>query len=673
VQIFKNLVTDVDTDDGPNNDTLPNDFQASFTIATGTPVETAAVHLTMGNPTSAIDSFATPNNFLMAKPDFAMSYNRDKGTANWVSWHLSSDWFTSGNRTDTFRPDPALPPTWYRVLQTDYSGSGYDRGHMCPSADRSITIPINQATFLMSNMVPQTPENNQGPWEDFEGYLRTLAACPGPCNELYIVSGPTGSIGTIANGHVTVPSSTWKVVLVLSKLDGNDVQRVNAATRTIAINIPNIGGIRETAWGDYLTTVSSVEQLTGYNFFSNVPQIVQNSIEAGSNGTNPPGVANESASTDEDQPVNVTLNAVSPDPAATYSYTISTSPAHGTLSASGATYTYTPAPNYNGTDSFTFRVNDGHATSNTATVSLTIRPVNDAPVLTAVPSSLTVDELTAASFTANANDVDGDSVTFSLVGAPAGATIASNGAFSWTPSEAQGPASYTFTVHASDGTASADAPVTIVVNEVNNVPVLASISAQTVILGNTLTFGASATDSDVPAQTIVYGLSSAPAGASIDTATGAFTWTPSGAQAGLTFNFTVTATDGVATTSTPVTATVVDDAAPVISPLTLSITQLWPANHKMVAVTVTYSATDAGDTAPSCTLKVSSNEPIDGLGDGDTAPDWSIVDAHHLQLRAERAGNGTGRVYTIGADCTDRFGNLSHSATVTVSVPLNSK
>ncbi len=579
VHIFSNLVTDQDTNDPPGYDNLPADFQWSFTIATGTPVETADVHLTMGNPSSAIPSFATPNNYLMEKPEYALSYNRDHGTANWVSWHLTDEWAGTGSRTDTFRPDPALPPFWYRVLQTDYSGSGFDRGHMCPSADRNISAPINQATFLMTNMVPQSPDNNQGPWAAFETYLRTLIPCPAVCKEVYIVSGPYGDAGTIAGGHVTVPEGTWKVVLVLPNLDGNDVQRVTPSTTTIAIRIPNATGIRNDDWTKYLTTVRSIEQLTGYDFFSNVPKIVQNSIEAGTNGVNPPGVANETATTDEDQAVSVTLNAVSPDPAATFSYSINSSPSHGTLTGSGATYSYTPAPDFNGSDSFTFSVNDGHATSNTATFSLTVTPVNDPPVLTGVPAT------------------------------------------------------------------------------------------QTVFLGNTFDFTAHATDVDVPVQTIVFGLSSAPAGASIDAATGVFAWTPSGGQAGQSFTFSVTASDGVATTSAPVSVTVIDNAPPVISPLILSTSSLWPANHKMVDLTVSYTATDAGDPAPACSLSVTSNEPVNGTGDGDTTPDWDIVDAHHLHLRAERAAGGSGRVYTIGAVCTDRFSNVAYSATVTVSVP----
>lgn len=87
----------------------------------------------------------------------------------------------------------------------------------------------------------------------------------------------------------------------------------------------------------------------------------------------------------------------------------------------------------------------------------------------------------------------------------------------------------------------------------------------------------------------------------------------------------------------------------------------------MVNVTIGYNATD--NCGPvSCSLSVSSNEPVNGTGDGDTAPDWEVVDAHHLRLHAERAGAGNGRVYTITISCMDGVGNSS-SRQVAVSVP----
>jgi uncharacterized repeat protein (TIGR01451 family) len=110
-----------------------------------------------------------------------------------------------------------------------------------------------------------------------------------------------------------------------------------------------------------------------------------------------------------------------------------------------------------------------------------------------------------------------------------------------------------------------------------------------------------------------------------------------------------------------------ENPPPAISGESVNMPSLWPANHKMVDVTVSYNVTDNCGT-PACTLTVTSSEPVDGLGDGDTAPDWEIVDRHHVRLRAERGGGGTGRVYTITITCMDSSG-ASSSKTVAVVVP----
>ena len=105
---------------------------------------------------------------------------------------------------------------------------------------------------------------------------------------------------------------------------------------------------------------------------------------------------------------------------------------------------------------------------------------------------------------------------------------------------------------------------------------------------------------------------------------------------------------------------------PTISGVSVDKPTLWPPDHKMVDVTVNYGAGDPCS-APVCTLSVSSSEPVNGIGDGNTSPDWVVVDAHHVQLRAERSGTGNGRVYTITINCKDAAGNMA-SSTVTVTV-----
>jgi endonuclease G len=128
----------------------------------------------------------------------------------------------------------------------------------------------------MTNFVPQTANNNSGPWEEFETYCRDLA---GQGNEIYIVSGPLGSVGKIANDRITVPQYTWKVVLILPNGD-NDRSRVYKATRAFGIVVPNFEPlVSSTPWRNFRVTVDKVEALTGYDFFTNVSAMTQMFIE----------------------------------------------------------------------------------------------------------------------------------------------------------------------------------------------------------------------------------------------------------------------------------------------------------------------------------------------------------------------------------------------------------
>ncbi len=173
-------------------------------------------------------------------------------------------------------------------------------------------------------------------------------------------------------------------------------------------------------------------------------------------------------------------------------------------------------------------------------------PVNHAPVLATVGAKL-VNEGSSLSFTAVATDSDNDALTYSLSNAPAGATInAATGVFSWTPTEAQGPGIYNVTVRATDNDGSPlsdEETIAITVNELNGAPVLASIGNRSIDEGSTLSFTATATDPDIPANSLSYSLSSAPAGATIDATSGVFSWTPTEAQGPGTYLATVRVTD----------------------------------------------------------------------------------------------------------------------------------
>ena len=226
-----------------------------------------SVHLTLGNPSGASASVGNPDNYLMVKPQYALFYNRSKGTANWVSWQLNKSWLGHMDRQNDFRPDDTLPPGWERVTPSVYSRSGYDKGHIAPSGDRTTSAQDNSETFLMTNMMPQTPDNNRHTWEGLEKYCRTLAK-----RGKELIAGPYGSQGTLKS-QVTIPQSTWKVVVILDR-PGN----VTTNTRVIAVNVPNQQGINYD-WRLYRVSLQTLEGLTGYHFLDNVPAATRDVVD----------------------------------------------------------------------------------------------------------------------------------------------------------------------------------------------------------------------------------------------------------------------------------------------------------------------------------------------------------------------------------------------------------
>ncbi len=261
---------------------------SSPTVSTKNPTQTTAGrddNMALGNPSSAAKS---KDNYLMAKPQYALSYNSGKGNSNWVSWHLSAAWMGDADRCNCFAPDAALPENLFKALPSHYTGSGFDRGHLCPSADRSASAADNEATFLMDNMTPQSPHLNQQTWMRLEDYCRKLAERG---MEMYIIAGGYGQGGvgsnsdakTIGNGAINVPAHFWKIIVVLPQGE-NDLQRITKDTRVIAVDMPNVPEVNARTWNFYQTTVSTIESATGYRFFSNLPPDVQAALKQKQDG-----------------------------------------------------------------------------------------------------------------------------------------------------------------------------------------------------------------------------------------------------------------------------------------------------------------------------------------------------------------------------------------------------
>lgn len=243
-----------------------------------------SLHMALGNPSDATPDEANPDNFLMVKDQYCLSYNNTNGGPNWVAWHLTASDIGNEARGD-FHPDDTLPEDFKMVTKSDYTGTKFDRGHVCNSKDRTNSRENNNATFFMTNILPQAPDNNQGPWRILEDFERSIAK---EGNELYIYAGAYGSGGTggkgvveenIDGGDINVPKVFWKVIVVLPE-GTDDLKRIDANTRTIAVCMPNTQGIRNTPWQTFVTTIGNVEKASGLQLLSVLPTATQQAIES---------------------------------------------------------------------------------------------------------------------------------------------------------------------------------------------------------------------------------------------------------------------------------------------------------------------------------------------------------------------------------------------------------
>ena len=236
----------------------------------------------------------------------------------------------------------------------------------------------------------------------------------------------------------------------------------------------------------------------------------------------------------------------------TQTFSLDAAPAGAGIDSVSGQFTWTPTEAQGpGVYPVTIRVTDNGTPAplnDTETFNITVNEINSAPVLTTI-GNLSANEGGLLSFTATATDSDlpANNLTYTLEGAvPSGASITTAGAFTWTPSEVQGPSTNTFTVRVTDnGTPTLNdfEVITIVVSEANGAPTLAAISSKTVNEGSPLAFTAVGNDLDTPTQVLTYSLSNAPSGASINSASGVFSWTPTESQGPSNYVVTVIVTD----------------------------------------------------------------------------------------------------------------------------------
>ena len=156
----------------------------------------------------------------------------------------------------SFITDTNLPPNFYWVASSDYTYSGYDRGHLCPSKDRTDFATNNDLVFFMSNIMPQAPTNNSGVWATFEGYCRSLVQSTNNYELLINTNGP-----------VSIPDYVWKIVVVVAPGSDMATNRITATNRVIALKIPNTNEATN-SWESYITSANQIQADTGLTFSS---------------------------------------------------------------------------------------------------------------------------------------------------------------------------------------------------------------------------------------------------------------------------------------------------------------------------------------------------------------------------------------------------------------------
>ncbi len=343
---------------------------------------------------------------------------------------------------------------------------------------------------------------------------------------------------------VTVNEDSNNNVITLS---GSDIEgdtltytiETAPANGTLSGTAPNLSYTPNTNYSGSDSFTFSISDGTSSSNIATVSITVTNINDA-------PIANDQSVTVDEDSNNNViTLNG-SDIEGDTLTYTVETAPANGTLGGTVPNLSYTPNTNYTGTDSFTFSINDGTTNSNTATISITIDNINDAP--TAIAQTISVDEDSNNNvITLSGSDIEGDTLTYTIETAPANGTLSGTAPnLSYTPNaNYSGSDSFTFSV--SDGTATSNtATISITIDNINDAPIA---TAQTISVNedsnnNVITLSGS----DIDGDTLSYTIESNPNNGTLSGTVPNLSYTPNANYTG-TDSFTFSINDGTATSN----------------------------------------------------------------------------------------------------------------------------
>lgn len=207
----------------------------------------ASDHLKYGTPSTT--------GTMITRIGYVLLHDNTKKEPLWVSYELTSDRLNGpATRTDNYKADPLLP-SGSRAELSDYSGSGYDRGHMCPAADNHFSITAMNECFYLSNMCPQLHALNAGKWESLESQIRTFTQSKGVC---WVICGPifSGTASTIGTNHVWVPSAFYKIV----------VYAHGGGVEVVGFEMPNDSTPNNLS--SYMVKIDDIETQTGLDFLN---------------------------------------------------------------------------------------------------------------------------------------------------------------------------------------------------------------------------------------------------------------------------------------------------------------------------------------------------------------------------------------------------------------------
>ena len=236
------------------------------------PAAPGSPHLALGEPRDADPS----DDLLLDHREFVLSFNGRRQVPNWVAWRLVAEDLGEAPRSGAFHADELLPPGMPGPRPRDYAHSGFERGHMCPSGDRTATEVANEETFVMTNMQPQRHALNAGPWEGLERFERSLATAG---QQLFVVAGGVFDEppDTLPSG-IAVPRASFKIIVALGRAE--DVADVTPSTTTYAVIMPNSAAVAGTKWFEHLVPIDEIERQSGYDFLARVPPGTQAVLEA---------------------------------------------------------------------------------------------------------------------------------------------------------------------------------------------------------------------------------------------------------------------------------------------------------------------------------------------------------------------------------------------------------